>query len=45
MNKVYSHLDTFDVGWIEGLSSQPNRHQYDDRLPGLVGGIRGRLAQ
>lgn len=45
MDKGYSHLDTFDVGRIEGLSSQPYWHQYDDRLPGLVGGIRGRLAQ
>lgn len=39
-----SDLDTFDVGRVEGLSSQPHRHQYDDRLPGLAGWVRGSLA-
>lgn len=44
MDKGHSYLDTFDVGRIEGVSSEPYGHQNDDRLPGLVGGIRGRLA-
>lgn len=40
----YNDLDTFDVRWVEGLPSQSHRHQYDDRLPGLAGRIRRRLA-
>ena len=40
----YTDLDTFNVRRVEGLPSQPDRHQYDDRLPGLAGRIRGSLA-
>jgi len=32
----HTHLDTFNVGRVEGFSSQPDRHQYDDGLPGLA---------
>lgn len=46
MDRGDSHLHTFDVRGIEALSSQPYRHQDDDRLPGLVAQrVRGRLAQ
>lgn len=46
MDRGHSHLHTFDVRWIEALSSQPYGHQNDDRLPGLVAQrIRGRLAR
>lgn len=45
MDQGHSDLNAFNVRWIEALSSQPYWHQNDDRLPGLVGGIRGCLAQ
>lgn len=45
MDQGHSDLHAFNVRWIEALSSQPYWHQNDDRLPGLVGGIRGCLAQ
>lgn len=32
-------LDTLYVGRVEGLSSEPNRYQNDDRFPGLVARI------
>lgn len=45
MDQGHSDLNAFNVRWIEALSSQPYWHQNDDRIPGLVGGIRGCLAQ
>lgn len=38
-------LDTFDVRGVEGFTPQSDRDQYDHRLPGLAGSIRGSLAQ
>ena len=43
LERTNKHLDTLDVSWVEGLSTQTNRNQYDDRLPGGVGAVGGDL--
>lgn len=42
---MHSHLDTFDVGRVEGLPSEPYGHQDDHGLPGLAGRVGAALAQ